>query len=152
VEPVLEPAKEKALQMAEQQKAAGADRVQGLARAINSAADQLNQDMPEAANYIRNAAQGLERASNAVRDQSMEDLAGVVRDFARKDPAAFIGGSILAGFMLSRFLKSSAQAASQQPSPQNQQQNQDTSAQQPQAGYSGITSAGSDMPAQPTGV
>jgi hypothetical protein len=42
-----------------------------------------------------------------VRERSLEDLMCMVDDFARRQPAAFFGGSVVAGFLLSRFLKSS---------------------------------------------
>jgi hypothetical protein len=107
----LEPVTEKAMNAAEKQKEAGADQMQSVARAIHGAADQLQGDMPQAAEHVHNAAQGLERASNALRERSFEDLATGLRDFARKDPAIFIGSSLLAGFVLARFLKSSASSA-----------------------------------------
>jgi hypothetical protein len=46
-----------------------------------------------------------------VRNQSIEDIITAIDEFARRQPVAFFGGSVLAGFVLSRFLKSSAGAA-----------------------------------------
>lgn len=104
-----EPAKEKARQFAEEQKAAGADRINAVAQAVHEAADKLEGNLPpRAAGYIHQAAGGLERASSAIRDRSLDDMLQMVSNFAREQPAAFFGGAVLAGFALSRFLKSSA--------------------------------------------
>lgn len=98
---------DQALGFAEQRKREGAERIDGVARAIHGAAEQIGRDLPQAAGYIHDAAARLEVASSLVRDRSLEDLVGMVDDFARQRPAAFFGGSVLAGFLLSRFLKSS---------------------------------------------
>lgn len=105
----VEPAKEKMRHLAEEQKAAGADRLDAVARAVHETADRLGPELPpRTAGYIHEAAGGLERASAAIRERSIDDLVRVAGDFARRQPAAFFGGAVLAGFALSRFLKSSA--------------------------------------------
>lgn len=107
---VVEPAKERARQIAEEQKAAGADRLDAVARAVHEAAEKLEGNLPpRAASYIHEAAGTLERASSAIRDRSIDDIVRMVGSFAREQPAAFFGGAVLAGFALSRFLKSSAE-------------------------------------------
>lgn len=98
---------DEARDFAEKGKEGGAERIDGVAQAIHSAADQLGRDLPQAAGYIHEAAARLEHASSMVRERSVEDLMSMVDDFARRQPAAFFGGSVLAGFVLSRFLKSS---------------------------------------------
>ena len=106
---VVEPAKEKVRQMAEEQKAAGADRLDAVARAVHEAADKLEGNIPTgAAGYIHEAAGSIERASSAIRERSIDDMLRMVSAFAREQPVAFFGGAVLAGFALSRFLKSSA--------------------------------------------
>jgi len=106
---VVEPAKEKIRHLAEEQKAAGADRLDAVARAVHEAADRLEPELPpRTAGYIHDAAGGLERASTAIRERSIDDLLRLAGDFARRQPVAFFGGAGLAGFALSRFLKSSA--------------------------------------------
>lgn len=106
---VAEPAKERARQLAEEQKSAGADRLDAVARAVHEAADKLEGNLPpRAAGYIHEAAGSIERASSAIRERSIDDIVRTVSNFAREQPAAFFGGAVLAGFALSRFLKSSA--------------------------------------------
>ncbi|HEX9464749.1 MAG TPA: hypothetical protein VGB82_19280 [Alphaproteobacteria bacterium] len=104
------PMKERARDLAEEQKQAGADRLGGVARAVHQAADQLDKDLPpEASRYVHQAAAGIERVSSAIRERSVGELIDEVSDFARRQPVAFFGGAVLAGFVLSRFLKSSAE-------------------------------------------
>jgi hypothetical protein len=92
---------------AEEQKQAGADNVGRLGRAIHGAADQLAKELPQAAGFVHSAADALQRSSSALRERSIEDMVSGFGDFARRQPAAAFAGSVLAGFALARFLKSS---------------------------------------------
>jgi hypothetical protein len=107
VSEAAEPAKQKAKILAEDQKAAGADKLNQVAQAIDNAAGNLEGELPMTARTIREAAAGLERVSANLKNQSADDLAGTVGSFARSQPVAFFGGAVLAGFVLARFLKSS---------------------------------------------
>lgn len=103
-------AKRTAHDYAEQQKNAVAGRTASMAAALNAAADNLRgQGDDRLAGYTADAARYIERTADALRERQVEDLASTVVDFARRQPAAFIGGAVLAGFVLSRFLKSSAE-------------------------------------------
>ena len=93
---------------ADEAKAKGIDHVAGVGRAVHGAADELGRELPQAAGYIHSVADRLESASSALRERSVEDLASSFNNFARRQPAAAFAGSVLAGFALSRFLKSSA--------------------------------------------
>ncbi|HEX2138488.1 MAG TPA: YtxH domain-containing protein [Woeseiaceae bacterium] len=104
--------KEKARDMAEEQKSAGAEQIKGVARAMQTAADELEQQMPAAAGYVREAASGVERFSSSLRNRSIDELVSSFNNFAKNQPTAFFGASVLAGFVLSRFLKSSAESGS----------------------------------------
>jgi hypothetical protein len=95
------------LEFAERQKAAGADNVARLGRAVHGAAEQLGDELPQAAGYIHSAADTLQNASSALRERSAEDLVSDFLGFARRQPAAAFAGAMLAGFALSRFIKSS---------------------------------------------
>jgi hypothetical protein len=104
--------KEKARAMADDQKAAGAERVSGLARAIDHAADELQDDLPQAAGFVRQAASKVEEVSTMIRERSVEDLVQEANGFARANTVAFFGMSLVAGFALARFLKSDASSHS----------------------------------------
>jgi hypothetical protein len=103
----LRAAKENISRLASEQKIAGAERIDGLARAVHGAADNLEPDLPQAAKPLHEAAAALERASTALKERSVVDLMDGVGRFARTQPVAFFGGTVLAGLVLARFLKSS---------------------------------------------
>lgn len=99
---------DRARHIAEEQKDAGAETAGGVADAIHSAAHELESQMPRAAGYVHDAADRLDRAATKLKEQSLGDLLSGVTGFARDQPAAFFGGAVLAGFALSRLLKSSS--------------------------------------------
>ena len=99
---------DEARELAEEQKQAGADTMARLGQAVHGAADQLGKEMPQAAGFIHSAADRLQSAASSMRERPIEDLVAGFRDFARRQPAAALAGSVLAGFALARFLKSSS--------------------------------------------
>jgi hypothetical protein len=100
--------KDRARDVAEQQKAAGADQIGGVAHAMESAADELQDKMPWAAEYIDDVAGRLSGLASELRERSADEMLSNATDFARRQPAIFFAGAIAAGFALSRFAKSSA--------------------------------------------
>ena len=94
---------------AAKQKDAAAQQMDGWAHALKTASDDLDsRGQASVAAYVRQAADGLERASGTVRERGVDDLIGTVEDFARRQPVAFLGGAVAAGFGLARLMKSSA--------------------------------------------
>ncbi|MDO9441111.1 MAG: hypothetical protein Q7T73_09500 [Beijerinckiaceae bacterium] len=91
---------------AEAQKSAGAEKVMGVARAIRSAAGNLEEESPEVARYVRSAASSLEGITRDINDRSVDEMTQAVVDMARRSPGLFFAGSVLAGFALFRFLNS----------------------------------------------
>lgn len=89
---------------AEAQKNAGAEKVLGVARAIRSAAGELEDESPEVARYVRSAAASIEGFTQDFNDRSVDDLTQAVVDMARRSPGLFFAGSVMAGFALFRFL------------------------------------------------
>ena len=92
-----------------QQKDQAADRLGSLAEALREAGRKLNegQQAGDFGQYADRAAGQVERISKYLREN---DLGGFVRDtesFARRRPEVFLGGTLLAGLMLARFLKAS---------------------------------------------
>ena len=68
-----------------------------------------------AAEYGDKAANSLERLSNYIREQDPKRLLNDVQSFGRRQPALLLGGAFLLGFAGARLIKSSMEAASQQP-------------------------------------
>lgn len=98
-------------EVAEQQKQAGARRVDEMAKAVHGAADELGKQMPQAAELVHTAASRLEGGAEALRERDLRDLMSTFSDMGRKEPLALFGGAIVAGFAISRFLKSSSSNA-----------------------------------------
>ena len=98
-------------QKAEEQKNAGAEFGVGVAGAIRRAAGELDGHVPQAGQYIRTVADQIEEASDALRRRDFDQLVSGVQDFARRQPALFLGASMIAGFVAVRFLKSAAPAS-----------------------------------------
>jgi gas vesicle protein len=96
----------------DEQKAASADYLGTIAQAVQRAAGEFQSDVPQAAQYIRQAASQISSVADAVRDRNMHDLVGEVQNFAKRQPTLFFGGAVVLGFAALRFLKSSAPASS----------------------------------------
>src|SRR5262249_26530356 len=101
------PLKQKAQSLAEEQKAAGAEGIGDVARAVHGAADDLEDRLPRVAGYVHDAAQHLDDAASSLRERNLDELLAGFGRFARNQPGAVFGGALLAGFAFSRFLKSS---------------------------------------------
>ena len=90
-----------------QQQRTGADFVERFARNIREAARAFESEAPFAARGINSAAEYVEDAAEKIRNGSFRDLVDGATDFAKRQPAAFLGISVLAGFAAVRFLKAS---------------------------------------------
>jgi len=91
---------------------AGAKTLGDFANAIRRAGDELaTADQSPASRLVQQAADGLESLSRNLADKDPGDLLNAVRDFGRRNPAAFIGGAVLVGLALGRFVRASDPAA-----------------------------------------
>ena len=95
-----------------QQKAAGAERLADVGKAIHGAADQLAKEIPQAGLPIHSAADAIEHLADQLRERSVDDLAGSFNEIARKQPIASFAACVLAGFAFTHFLKTSTPANS----------------------------------------
>src|SRR6478672_1021315 len=98
-------------QVHEQQRS-GADFVERFAGNIRDAARAFEGDAPFAARGINSAAEYVDEAADKIRNGSFRDLVDGATDFAKRQPAAFLGLSVLAGFAAVRFLKASGSESS----------------------------------------
>jgi len=99
---------DKLKQTVDGQKTAGADYVGNLADTMRRAAREFDADLPIAGRYIRKAASQVEGVSDSIKTGDFSDLVRGAQAFARRQPTAFLGLAVLAGFGAVRFLKSSA--------------------------------------------
>jgi hypothetical protein len=85
----------------------GADFIERFAGNIREAARAFENDAPFAARGMNSAAEYVEDAAQKIRDGGIRDFVNNATDFARRQPAAFLGISVLAGFAAVRFLRAS---------------------------------------------
>jgi len=89
----------------------GADAIDGVAKAIRTAADELDRTSPTIARSVRSAAGQLETFTDNIRGKSVGDLMNAAKDLARSQPTYFIAGAVIAGIAISRFIKSGKPSA-----------------------------------------
>jgi hypothetical protein len=102
---------DKLKQTVDGQKLAGAEYVGSLADTMRRAAREFDSDLPIAGTYIRKAASQVEGMSESIKTGNLNDLVRGAQSFARRQPTAFLGMAVLAGFGVVRFLKSSADSS-----------------------------------------
>ena len=104
-------ASDKLKQTVDGQKNLGADYVGNLADTMRRCAREFDHDLPIAGAYIRKAAAQIENVSDQIKTGNFNDLVSGAQSFARRQPTAFLGLAVLAGFGAVRFLKSSANSS-----------------------------------------
>jgi hypothetical protein len=120
---VVEQAKDKAQELASQaQEKAGEQVESGLAKGKSRAAETLggvaqslrlssqhlrDQNQEGTGRYVEKAAQQVERLSSYLQNRDVGEVIDEVEDFARRQPALFLGGAFALGLLGARFLKSS---------------------------------------------
>ncbi len=92
---------------AEQMRRATAERIGTLAGAAYHAAGDLEAAFPQTARYLHDTAAGFDHISNLLRNPSLDDLATLIGNVRRKEPAAMVAGLVLIGLGLSWFLNRS---------------------------------------------
>jgi gas vesicle protein len=100
---------------ARQQQRTGADFIERFAGNIREASRAFESDAPFAARGINSAAEYVKDAAEKIRNGGFRDLVDGATDFAKRQPAAFLGLSVLAGFAAVRFLKASGGPSSSSP-------------------------------------
>jgi methyl-accepting chemotaxis protein len=99
-------AKDKVETAVTQRKSLSADYIGSIAQAAGRVANEFDHDLPQAAQYIRNASEQIQGVADTVRERDVRELIGEVEDFARRQPTLFFGGAVILGFAALRFLKS----------------------------------------------
>lgn len=104
-------AKEGVMREAEGAKRQASESLRTFANTIREAGDKLSEsDQGMAAGFVRQAASGLERLSSSLSEKRFGEMIEDVRSFGRRNPTAFIAGSVLAGLAIGRFVRSSRSA------------------------------------------
>lgn len=85
-----------------------ADALSSVAQSLRSSSEQLRtNNQGNASRYIDQAAGRIERVANYLQQTDVNQMADQVEDFARRNPAVFLGGAFALGLVGARFLKSS---------------------------------------------
>jgi len=104
--------KDKAASVIDEQKTSIATGLTSVADGIrqvgeNLRSDDQNQVAAIAGKYGESLADQVEKFSNYINQKEIKELARDVEQFARRNPALFIGGALALGILAARFLKSS---------------------------------------------
>ena len=79
-----------------------------MATTLLQSGGQLRDGQQEmAGEYVERAAKQMERAAQYVERADLGEMVENLEDFARRQPALFVGGAFALGFLGARFLKSS---------------------------------------------
>jgi hypothetical protein len=95
---------------AQQQRVVTAMRMGSLAAAAHHAAGDLEDQFPQAARHIQDAAAGFERIANLLRDPNLDEVASLIGNLGRRQPAAIVAAVVLVGLGLSWFMTTSRSA------------------------------------------
>lgn len=102
-------AKEQTRSFLDSQRERLADGLDSLAAALRQTSQQFHtQDRDAIAQYTDRAADSVERASSYLRSTDVNEMVSSVEQYARREPALFLGGALALGFLGARFLKSSS--------------------------------------------
>lgn len=136
-----------ARRIAGDQKEAGAATLGEAAGAVHGAARSLESELPQVAGYVHDAATRLEDVASHLRTRNVDELIHDLGHLARSQPALVFGGAVLAGFALTRFLKSTAadSASSSPASPSSSSGAPSSSSSSSSSGGAGYYDAGSAL-------
>jgi hypothetical protein len=106
---IAETLRESTYRSIDEQKSRASDTLGSLAGAVRGMSQPLRDGgQPQIAGYVNKAADGIERWAANLRQQDLEDAMRAVEQFARRQPAMFLGLAFGAGLVAARFLKSSS--------------------------------------------
>jgi ElaB/YqjD/DUF883 family membrane-anchored ribosome-binding protein len=108
---ILHQVRQKAASQLNEQKTRATDSLGSVADAVRQSTRQLrDQQFDTVAQVVERAADQIERLSNHLRQRDLNELVGEAQQFARQQPAMFIGSSFAAGLLAARFIKASRPA------------------------------------------
>ena len=105
---------DKAKSIGREQLESGKDTASGqaekVANVIQQAASQLKENnLRSLADYTSEIGTTIKSFSDGLQNRSVDDLVTDIRDMARRNPTAFVLGSVVIGIGISRFFKASAE-------------------------------------------
>ncbi len=129
IEQDVHAAKEELAGVAKDQAEAGKQQAAGKLNDLSDAIDQVANSISEndklgLASYVHSASSQLASLAGRLQESSLDELAQDAKDLARRRPTAFMLGSVVVGFGLSRFVKASAHHQHLMDSNTNKRENQ----------------------------
>jgi hypothetical protein len=101
----LDAARSAAESLLEEQKRQIAERVSGIARALQNAAQPLHESQSHViGGYLEEAAAQVHSLSRTMRERHWGELVADTADFARRQPTWFVLGAVATGFVVGRLL------------------------------------------------
>ena len=95
------------------QKDRASEGVSSVARAVRQSTQQLRDNRHETiAQYVEHTVDRVERFADRLKEKDVTELVRDCQQFARRNPAAFVGAAFGVGVVAARFLKSSNRNAS----------------------------------------
>ncbi|MGP9819299.1 hypothetical protein ACTZWW_04730 [Salinarimonas sp. NSM] len=101
-------ARDRAADYLERRKESAVQSIDDVAHTLRESSENFD-DRPNLRLFVDSAADGLENLAEEIRDRSFIEVYADVEQLARRRPALFATAAGVAGFMLARFLKSSAE-------------------------------------------
>ena len=109
---LFEGARQQATSYADERKNDAADSVSGIASSLRETGKTFG-ERPNIQAFVDSAADGLEQLASGLRERSFTELYGEAEAYARRSPVTVGIVAAAAGFLLARFIKSSADEMSE---------------------------------------
>jgi hypothetical protein len=102
-------AKEQARAQYDEKKEAAVGELSTLASALHRAVSEMSENNPGnmSGKVVATIADRIESFSRDIEGKDLDQVMSGIDRFARRNPAAFLGGAVALGFLAARFLKSS---------------------------------------------
>jgi len=91
------------------------EKMRSIAGAAQHAASDLEKVFPDAANYMRTAADQVNQLLDVLRQPNIESIGNIARDTARNQPVLFFAGVAIVGFVAWRILTNLPEASRSTP-------------------------------------
>ncbi|NNM73675.1 hypothetical protein [Enterovirga aerilata] len=116
---LLQAAKGTATSFADQRKDTVAQSIADLAASLRETGNTFEQQ-PSLKAFVGSAADGLDQLASGLQERSFAEIYGDIESMARRQPLTFGAGAAIAGFLLARFIKSSAEELAEANAARNQ--------------------------------
>ena len=109
---LLQAARGTATGFVDQRKDTAAQSIADLASSLRETGNTF-EEQPSLKAFVGSAADGLDQLATGLKERSFADIYADVEAMARRQPITFGAGAAIAGFLLARFIKSSADELSE---------------------------------------